>query len=420
LFSAKPVVLHGRYTKAASGTIKLKGKVSGQDYVREIAVNLPENQTNNDVLATLWARTKIDNLMNQTYIYDAEEEEFVSQPKAKTINEIVQIGLKYNILTQFTSFVAVEERIVTNGGKTKKVKVPVYTPNGTEFEEDDEGDGIGRGSGNGIGDGSGMVNIAPNVQSVTLSTRVNGQTVILNGDNDEPTVMPTAVPKTVSGGVVNGKARNLVTPTYPAAASSARASGQVAVQVTIDEQGNVISTTVVSGNPLLRSSAEQAARASKFTPTMLSGQPVKVTGIIVYNFVAGSNSATVTQTQIGENQTETKTEETPLTEEQKAEIERRRMLAEKLHFWVFALVERLQKGESAITPNESKFVREGKAEIQIYLTAKSADAFNRLKSLGFEITEDKKAKIVVGKIAVEKLVSLAEIAEVQYVLPHVF
>jgi protein TonB len=57
------------------------------------------------------------------------------------------------------------------------------------------------------------------------------------------------------------------------------------VQVTIDESGNVISASAVSGHPLLRASAVDAARASKFSPTMLSGQAVKVTGVIVYNFV---------------------------------------------------------------------------------------------------------------------------------------
>ncbi len=83
---------------------------------------------------------------------------------------------------------------------------------------------------------------------------------------------------------MNGKARNLVTPSYPAAAKAVRASGAVNVQVTIDEAGNVISANATSGHPLLKVAAEQAARASKFSPTQLSGQPVKVTGIIIYNF----------------------------------------------------------------------------------------------------------------------------------------
>jgi TonB family protein len=100
-----------------------------------------------------------------------------------------------------------------------------------------------------------------------------------------PKPTPNSVPKVISGGVVNGKATKLVQPIYPAAARAVKAKGAVNVQVTIDEQGNVISANAVSGHPLLRAAAVQAARASKFSPTMLSGQLVKVTGVIVYNFV---------------------------------------------------------------------------------------------------------------------------------------
>jgi TonB family protein len=97
---------------------------------------------------------------------------------------------------------------------------------------------------------------------------------------------PPPVPKTVSGGVLNGKAVNLVKPPYPPAARAVKASGAVNVQVTIDEEGNVISASAVSGHPLLRAASVSAAQASKFSPTILSGQRVKVTGVIVYNFIA--------------------------------------------------------------------------------------------------------------------------------------
>jgi len=107
--------------------------------------------------------------------------------------------------------------------------------------------------------------------------------VVIKTPTPKPTEKP--VPKTISGGVVNGKATNLVKPPYPAAARAVRAAGAVNVQVTIDESGNVISASAVSGHPLLRAAAVQAARSSKFSPTMLSGQAVKVTGVIVYNFV---------------------------------------------------------------------------------------------------------------------------------------
>jgi protein TonB len=85
---------------------------------------------------------------------------------------------------------------------------------------------------------------------------------------------------------MNGKAVHLVQPAYPAVAKAAHASGMVIVQVLIDENGNVISADAISGHPLLRAAATSAARASKFTPTKLSGQPVKATGVINYNFVA--------------------------------------------------------------------------------------------------------------------------------------
>lgn len=95
----------------------------------------------------------------------------------------------------------------------------------------------------------------------------------------------STAPKMISGGVLNGKATSLAKPAYPDAARAVKASGAVNVQVTIDEEGNVVSASAVSGHPLLRQASEEAARASKFSPTLLEGVPVKVTGIVVYNFV---------------------------------------------------------------------------------------------------------------------------------------
>jgi TonB family protein len=93
-------------------------------------------------------------------------------------------------------------------------------------------------------------------------------------------------PKVISGGVINGKATNLPQPPYPASAKAAHASGTVAVQVTVDEEGKVISANAISGHPLLRPAAVAAARQARFSPTKLAGQPVKVSGIINYNFMA--------------------------------------------------------------------------------------------------------------------------------------
>jgi TonB family protein len=93
----------------------------------------------------------------------------------------------------------------------------------------------------------------------------------------------------ISGGVLNGKALSLPAPEYPAVAKQAKASGPVAVQVTVDENGSVISAHAVSGHPLLQAAAVAAARQAKFSPTSLMGEPVKVNGVIVYNFGEPTN-----------------------------------------------------------------------------------------------------------------------------------
>jgi TonB family protein len=89
---------------------------------------------------------------------------------------------------------------------------------------------------------------------------------------------------TVSGGVLNGKAISLPQPIYPPVAKAAKASGTVVVQVTLDEDGKVISALAVSGHPLLRKAAEAAARLARFNPTKMGGKAVKVSGILNYEF----------------------------------------------------------------------------------------------------------------------------------------
>jgi protein TonB len=115
--------------------------------------------------------------------------------------------------------------------------------------------------------------------------------VVVSNDDEPPPPpkpTPTPVPKPrapISGGVLNGKAISKPQPAYPAIAKAARASGTVTVQVTVDEQGNVISARAAGGHPLLQQAAVNAARQARFSPTLLSGQPVKVSGVITYNFV---------------------------------------------------------------------------------------------------------------------------------------
>lgn len=104
-----------------------------------------------------------------------------------------------------------------------------------------------------------------------------------------PTPAPTPAPHTgpvrLTSDILTGKAISKPAPPYPLVAKQVGMQGSVAVQVLIDEQGHVVSAKAASGPPLLLSAAVQAAYKATFTPTLLSGRPVKVTGVITYNFV---------------------------------------------------------------------------------------------------------------------------------------
>lgn len=104
-------------------------------------------------------------------------------------------------------------------------------------------------------------------------------------DEKDSKLSEDGLPKTVSGGVLNGKAATLTKPAYPAAARAVRAVGAVSVQVLIVEDGSVFSAAAITGHPLLRRSSEIAACGSRFMPTLLNGDPVKVSGVITYNYV---------------------------------------------------------------------------------------------------------------------------------------
>lgn len=128
--------------------------------------------------------------------------------------------------------------------------------------------------------------------------RVNGPVGPINRGPVGPTgpppgERPTPRPDTISdqpkrvivrGGVLNGKAIHKPAPSYPREAQEARASGTVAVEIVVDEEGRVVSAEAVSGHELLREAAVEAARLWLFSPTLLSGQPVRISGTIIFAF----------------------------------------------------------------------------------------------------------------------------------------
>ncbi|HKY43919.1 MAG TPA: TonB family protein [Pyrinomonadaceae bacterium] len=118
----------------------------------------------------------------------------------------------------------------------------------------------------------------------------SGNTPVVEITEPPPPPPPKEEPPKVvnlSKGVIKGNALSLPKPIYSTIAKQMRLQGDVTVQVLIDENGNVISAKAVSGHPVLIPEVLKVARQARFKPTTLSGQPVKVSGMITYTFTLG-------------------------------------------------------------------------------------------------------------------------------------
>lgn len=129
LFSGQPLVITGRYASAQPGTIRLLGKRAGDSFTREIPVSFSSDGSAHAVIAPFWARKKIDDLMSQDW---AGAQRGTPEPEIE--KQVTQLGLDYRLMTQYTSFVAVEERVVTKDGKPVRIEVPVEMPEGVRYE----------------------------------------------------------------------------------------------------------------------------------------------------------------------------------------------------------------------------------------------------------------------------------------------
>jgi len=334
LFSAKPVVVTGRYTGPGRATIRLKGKMAGNDFVREIPVELPETMASHDVLASLWARTRVDDLMAQDF-----QGMQSGNMRADLKDTITQLGVEYRLMTQFTSFVAVEEIVVTDGGQPRRLDVPLEAPEGVETEKFMEQ--YWRRSGNPGG--------------------------------------PTGLFTTYSGG-------NVITQASGGFILSGAAGGQTVGGIAAGQRK--------------QSEQERAADAalnSKALAPMINSLPV-VSSVIA-------------------------SEPKPLNPEEAAklaEVNRRAEVNRKLHPSVLAVVERLRKKEALTSADEAGFIRDGKAEAQVWLTEKSEANLAKLKELGFELIVDvKNPRLIIGRLSIEKLEALAELTFVSYISPQV-
>ena len=303
LFSAKPVILTGRYSGAARGEIVLQGKMSGRDFERRIPVNFSSSAREHGVLAKLWARTRIDDLMARDY---AGIQQGSADPEVR--RQITRLGLDYRLMTQFTSFVAVEEQLITEGGKARRVEVPVEMPQGVSYE--------------GVFGQANEQRAAANVQAV--------------------------------GGLA-----------YKSASPLGLAAGWTARDA------------AAPGPPSPRRENAQAMEAER-RPRVRTG---------------------------------------PETDDFRGDVDRS-LARPKLHAALASIVQRHQQGALQLSGQESRFVQDGKATVEIWLADATEELLLQIKQLGFEQLEDARvAKILSGRIAIDKLTALASLSGVRYVNP---
>ncbi len=129
LWDRKPLIFKAQYSAAGKGAVTIKGFAAGKPYEQTLHVTLPDKEPANASLGSLWARAKVDNLMDRDWMGIQQ-----GKPKPEIKEKIIEVALAHGIMTQYTSFVAVEEAVVTVGGKPTRVTVPVEMPDGVSRE----------------------------------------------------------------------------------------------------------------------------------------------------------------------------------------------------------------------------------------------------------------------------------------------
>ena len=128
LYDEQPIVILARYREAGTTTITLEGRTGEGPWSRTVTVELPAVEPENDVISTLWARAKVDELIHSTNLVA------VSDAEGNAIKQqVIALGKEHSIMTPYTSFVAVEKTRVVSDGKPMLVRVPIELPDGTDW-----------------------------------------------------------------------------------------------------------------------------------------------------------------------------------------------------------------------------------------------------------------------------------------------
>ncbi len=124
VFGGQPLAVHARYDGRGDGWLEVRGRIAGKPWKTRVDLDLPRGESGNPAVGTLWARARIADLQRSDR----------SQTNPAVRAEIETLGLSHHLVTPYTSFVAVEEKLVVSDGRPKRVRVPVEMPEGVSFE----------------------------------------------------------------------------------------------------------------------------------------------------------------------------------------------------------------------------------------------------------------------------------------------
>lgn len=368
----RPVILKGRYSRAAEGAVVLRGELDGQPWSHAVHVSFPATRAESSPLPALWAREKIEALQSRDYLGIQ-----TGNPSEEIKQQIIGIALDYRLMSQYTSFVAVEQRVVNVGGKQRTVDVPVEMPDGVSYR------GI-------FGEVDGHSDLQEEVVAEVPAQRLNGNAYQRPQLAFAPREVQSSLPPALIDQAPATKARGGVFP-----------SGSVSLPP--------------SGGRAAAQPRRQSLAKQKQLPS-LANQPAAM-------MPGAPPPAAPSQPRTGQTRRNPFSEVVELRgvpqggESSLPGREAKSRVAEPSGKLAASLRSLLPgSGVRAHAPEVE--VRDGRTEVQIWLDHLPEDGLKKLKELGFELAAElKPGKLFLGTLPVVKLRALAALNWVQRVEP---
>lgn len=276
MLAERPIIIYGKYKGKPSGTISLSGKAGRKAYKQSFDLSKIQPETSNSALRYLWAREQIKLLdylgSDNAYNENQKDESYVKR--------ITELGLKYNLMTNYTSFIAIDEQIVNKDGETTTVKQPVPMPEGVS----DYAVGYDPGELSG-GNFNLMISEDASIEAVEMYLPVP----IMEEDEAEPDNAVFMVVETMPefpGGTTAMLEFIVNNLKYPVEAEENGIQGRVTLSFIVDTDGSITDVEVVRGiDPSLDAEAIRIIKSMpKWKPGMQRGKAVRVKYTVPVNF----------------------------------------------------------------------------------------------------------------------------------------